>query len=124
MPRVAGLVAWAGDNDHIGVIRCEALGKGIIPLREAFQVILIQPKQVTTANGFPTEQSADGFVRLRREGKNLFCAYGRDGKQWTEFLPDKVEWNDTLKVGVYAKHFTNTPFEVTFDQYTLTLPKK
>jgi hypothetical protein len=128
LPRAAGLVAWSGDNDHVGIARFESLSRGAAPgglqVRDGFQSILTHPRGVRIASGSPEDQADAGYVRLKRAGKMVTGAYSRDGKDWTEFLPDEVEWKGDVKVGVYVKHFTDAPFAVTFDEYTLITPKK
>ncbi len=129
LPSTAGLVAWVDDKHHVGVVRCESLGKGKKPgtleIREMFQAMLTEPQRFCTApEESPREQAGAAFLRLRREGNHLTGGYSRDGKEWTDFLPDEAEWQETLNVGVYVKHSRDTPFEVTFDEYKVTVPKK
>src|SRR5262245_48300503 len=116
LPRAAGLVAWSGEKDHIGMMRCEELAldaAGEVRVREAFQNIFTHGLGIRTALGLPTDHADAGYVRLTRAGSALTGAYSHDGKKWTEFLADEVEWPQTVKVGVYVKHFTNAPFDVT-----------
>ncbi|MCI0703325.1 MAG: DUF1349 domain-containing protein [Planctomycetia bacterium] len=131
-PRVAGLVIWSSVKDHFGMIRHEELTRPPanqapvkqLSVHEAFQSILTHPAGVRMSGGELKGSSNSAFLRVKRSGKSVTAAYSRDGKEWTEFLADEVEWKDTVKVGVYAKHFSDTPFEATFDEYTLTVPKK
>ena len=74
--------------------------------------------------GGPKGEPEAAFVRLKREGQDVTTAYSRDGKEWFEFNVWTVAWSDTVKVGVVAENGNNTPFNVTFDQYTLMQPKK
>jgi len=121
-PRAAGLFAWSGDGDHFGLMRCEEYPKA--GPTEAFRTILTQPGRVRTSAGALPRPGEAAYLRLKRAGSVVTGAYSRDGKEWTEFLPDEVEWTGPVKVGVYAKHFSDAALDVTFDEYTLTVPKK
>ena len=45
-------------------------------------------------------------------------------KKWEDFDPRDVAWGARVKVGVVAENNLGVPVEVTFDQYTLSQPKK
>lgn len=121
LPRTAGLVAWAGEKDHAAVFRCEGLAKGQVI--DEFRAVLTHLVGVRIAAAH-AERSDAGYLRMRRAGKVVTGSYSGDGKEWTDFLPDDVEWPATVKVGVYAKHLTDVQFDAVFDEYTLTVPKK
>lgn len=127
-PRVAGLVVWQGEKDHLGLMRYEALdlagNDGKADAKECFRTILTYPKAVATSTGRLDDSGDAAFLRVRRDGQALTSAYSRDGKEWTEFAADHVEWGRTVKVGIYVKHFVSSPFETTFDNYTLIVGKK
>ena len=74
--------------------------------------------------GGPKGEPEAAFVRLKREGQEVTTAYSRDGKEWFEFNVWTVAWSDTVKIGVVAENGCNAPFNVTFDKYSLTQPKK
>jgi regulation of enolase protein 1 (concanavalin A-like superfamily) len=71
--------------------------------------------------GTPTGKA---FVRLKREGQKVTAGWSRDGKAWKDFDPQDVAWGAKVKVGVVAENNLGVPVEVTFDQYSLTQPKK
>jgi|GEM_PF-7049283 len=126
-PRVAGVVVWVDEKNHFAMFRCEELANRLVgkqEVREAFQSILTHPRTVRTSTGQLQNSGNAAFLRVKRIGKLVFGAYSRDGKKWNEFIPDDVEWGDTVKVGVYVKHFSETAFETVFDQYTLAATKK
>lgn len=127
-PRVAGLVVWSGDKDHFGAIRCETQVKGPgawrMIVREAFQSVFTYPKGMRISNGELGDPAGAARLRVVRTGTTVSAAFSRDGAEWTDLSTDEVGWERTVKVGVYAKHFTGEPFEATFDEYTLTVPKK
>ena len=60
---------------------------------------------------------------MKREGGTFVAEWGRDGKTWDQY-ETKPGWGQKVKVGVVVENMFKTPFTVTFDQYTLTQPKK
>jgi regulation of enolase protein 1 (concanavalin A-like superfamily) len=64
-----------------------------------------------------------GHLRAERRGKTVECSYSTDGKKWTPLGSYTTEWPDAIKVGVVAENGFKAPFEVAFDQYTLTPAK-
>jgi hypothetical protein len=128
LPRVAGLAVWSGDKDHFGMIRCEERVKGVAPgqflVRDAFQSILTHPTGMRTSNGEPGDSAGEALLRVERAGNSVRGAFSRDGKKWTDLSAEEVDWKGMVKVGVYVKHFTDAPFEATFDEYKLTVAKK
>ncbi|MBA4062147.1 MAG: hypothetical protein C0501_00245 [Isosphaera sp.] len=121
----AGLVAWASDEGYCQVLREERVLNG--ESREAFERLLWVRKTPKAAVGgiSPAGQKPPdaAFLRLARDGKTLKSAHSRDGKGWTEHGAVEVGWG-AVKVGVMAENGYKAPFEVTFDEYTLTVPKK
>ena len=128
LPRAAGLVAWSGDKDHVGMIRHESVTRGAVPgtlrVREGFQTIWTHSQGVRLSSGVASSDEDAAYLMLQRVGTRLTGAHGRDGKEWTEFLADEVGWKGTVKVGVYVAHFSDAPFLVTFDEYKLTIHAK
>lgn len=120
--RAAGLVVWASEKEHLFLARVEWVsGKP----KESFYL------RYTSETGRASEcdnqdpVANSGFLRLECRGGKISGGYSRDGKEWTAFLLDKaLKTTEPLKVGVFATHATDDPFEATFDQYTLTAPKK
>jgi hypothetical protein len=115
-----GLVAWESDQKHFGVWLC---GGGVNGIREAiwgFHRTATEQRSMIVGLGAPTGKA---FVRLKREGQKVTAGWSRDGKQWKED-PQDVAWGAKVKVGVVAENNLGVPVEVTFDQYSLTQPKK
>jgi len=117
-----GLVAWESDARFLVIRRAGGLtigdSEGIITHHAApVPVTSIQ----TFGNAKPTESA---FIRLKREGKKVAASWSRDAKTWKEFEPVEVGWRSRVKVGIVAENTLGTPVELTFDQYSLTLPKK
>lgn len=128
LPAGVGLFAWSGDGDHVGVVRCEAAagipGKNAIVVREEFQTVFTHALGVRTATGELPNTTDSAYVRLTRKGAVVRGAYSRDGAAWTELPPDEVDWKEVVTVGVYAAHALEEPFDVTFDEYAVTVPVK
>jgi regulation of enolase protein 1 (concanavalin A-like superfamily) len=120
--RVAGLVIWSADTDYITAARTEWVNG---TAREMFCLFHRIGEGDTAESDNQDPVANSGFLRLERRGERITGSYSRDGKDWTAFL-QKRKFNATgpLKVGVFAKHATEAPFEATFDQYTLTVAKK
>jgi regulation of enolase protein 1 (concanavalin A-like superfamily) len=92
--------------------------------RDTFQAILIHPPGSRITNGELEGATDAAFLRITRVGKEVRGARSRDGKKWTDLTTEEVNWPEVVKVGVYVKHHTDAPFEVIFDEYKLTKPKK
>jgi hypothetical protein len=118
-----GLVAWADHGDHIAVGRSESV-KGRFRWGEGFHLVYTFPGSVRTSDVREPKPDEAAFVRLKRQGKTVMAGRSRDGKAWTDFLPDETGWGNKLKVGVYAKNLSASAVVVAFDRYSLTLPKK
>jgi regulation of enolase protein 1 (concanavalin A-like superfamily) len=114
--RMAGLVVWAESNNYLGLARVGNCGCSV-------QLFYTHPNGVRGAETRFTAAPAEIFLRLKRVDATVTSGYSLDGKKWKDFFPDDVEWGDTIRVGVYAKNHSGAPFEATFDEYTLTVPK-
>lgn len=123
MPRVAGLVAWVNDENHIGFIRGQDMSSG--RSRERFcQMHRVAQSGRTVVSDLKAARGDAAYLRLKRCGNAVTGSYSRDGKAWTEFLPDEVDWKGAVKVGVYARNLSDEPLTVVFSGYTLARPKK
>jgi regulation of enolase protein 1 (concanavalin A-like superfamily) len=116
-----GLVAWESEKEHLVIRRC---GGAVNGYPEA-----VWSHHVTTAGTTDSVLELDkpaesAFLRLKREGKKAIVGWSRDGKAWKEFEPADVAWGAKVKVGVVAENCLDVPMEITFDQYSLTQPKK
>jgi hypothetical protein len=116
-----GLLAWAGKDDYVVVRRCAVSTNGVAESFWGSQQIGIL--NTTTVQDMAKPESA-GFVRLKREGDKVIAGWSRDAKTWEEFDAREVDWGDKVKVGIVAENIFQVPFEVTFDRYELTQPKK
>lgn len=113
--RAAGLVAWAESNNFLVLARTG---------RHGVHLSYTHPEGVRVGDASAGGDAAELFLRFRREGGYVTSGHSPDGKKWTDFFPDAVEWGDTVKVGVYAKNLHDDPYEVVFDEYKLTVSKK
>jgi regulation of enolase protein 1 (concanavalin A-like superfamily) len=120
--RAAGLVIWVSEKEYLVLARTEWVnGKA-----EELFYLSHKTESGNTAEGDNQNPVAEsGFVRLERRGERITGSYNRDGKEWTQFIiTPKLKAPGPVKVGVYATHATDSPFEVIFDHYSLTVPKK
>ncbi len=120
--RAAGLVVWVSEKEHLVLARVEWVnGKA----KEMFYLSYKGESGHTSEGDNQDPVANSGFVRLERRGEQVSGSYSRDGKEWTKFLFTKtLKTAEPIKVGVYATHATDGPFEATFDQYSLSVPKK
>lgn len=120
--RVAGVGVWVGEKEHLGVARVEktALERRAV----ALQTIYTHPDGIRTAQAGASHIEEAVFLRLVRDGRKITTWGSRDGKEWAELDTEEVEWPAAVRVGVYAKNVAGEAFTATFDQYTLTQPKK
>lgn len=65
-----------------------------------------------------------GFVRLVRAGSAVTVGGSWDGETWINHPPVEVPWGPTVRLGLVAENTSGFRAEVTFDQFTLTQPKK
>lgn len=118
-----GLVAWESEAGFFAVQLANGQVNGN---REAIwgqHSTATEWQTLVKGLGTPTGKA---FVRLKREGQKVTAGWSRDGKQWKDFDagPQDVTWGPKVKVGVVAENNLGVPVEVTFDQYSLTQPKK
>jgi regulation of enolase protein 1 (concanavalin A-like superfamily) len=120
--RVAGLVVWAEETDYIVAVRTEWVNGSA---KEMFCLFHQIGKGHTAECDNQDPVANSGFIRLERRGERITGSYSRDGKDWTAFIQkQKFHATGRIKVGVFATHATDRPFEALFDQYSLTVPKK
>jgi hypothetical protein len=115
-PRVAGVLAWSESDNHITLVRAGDRGSSV-------QLSFTHPNGARGAEAAFDAPPAELLLRLRRVGATVTSGYSLDGKKWTDFFPDGVEWGQTIRVGVYAKNLSDAPFEAAFSASTLTVPK-
>lgn len=74
------------------------------------------------------KETAGGAVHLRvaRAGKAVTVAHSFDGKGWTETAveAEKAAFPDEVAVAVFLAHNTRQKLQATFEQFTVTQPKK
>ncbi|MCU0702625.1 MAG: hypothetical protein MUF18_01385 [Fimbriiglobus sp.] len=64
------------------------------------------------------------YLRRNRRGEEFTCAKSLDGKTWSSMFgtAQNLPGVGAVVVGPVAVHNTNTKYDVTFDEYTLTSP--
>jgi regulation of enolase protein 1 (concanavalin A-like superfamily) len=123
----AGLIAWVAEYAYVQVLRREETEeKG---RKEHFESDIRlgddRGSGTGTLRSDREKAVAAAFLQLRREGQTITVAHSRDGKRWTEFKTQKdLRWPDRVKIGVIAKNGYKDPFEATFDEFSVTQPKK
>ena len=116
-----GIVAWESDKSYLVARRTGGKVNG--SAETIWSHVIYETQTIATIQG--VEKRADAaFVRLKREGNKAIVGRSRDGKAWKDFVPFDVAWSDKIKVGVVAENCLGEPVEITFDQYSLTQPKK
>lgn len=121
-----GLVAWVSDEENCQVLRREQDVNGK-PREKFVRCLRLRNYTGVSVGGIgPAVQDWPdaGYLRLTRDGKKLRAAHSRDGKEWKEHDAVEAGWGGKVKVGLIAENGYNAPFEVTFDEYKLTVPKK
>jgi regulation of enolase protein 1 (concanavalin A-like superfamily) len=114
--RAGGLLAWVDGKEYVQVLRAD------YDYQETFWQHNNAPGRTTiTILKNPAER---GYVRLKREGKKLIGAFSQDNKTWREFKEEEISWGEKIQVGVFAENASGAAFEVIFDEYMLTVPKK
>jgi regulation of enolase protein 1 (concanavalin A-like superfamily) len=118
-----GLLAWESEDAYLAVRRCGGQvavggeGESIFRTYVTKDAIRVSGKRFAK----PGEWA---FIRLKREGNKVTAGGSRDGKKWGEFDSENVNWGAKIKVGVIAENSLDVPVEITFDQYSLSQPKK
>ena len=118
----------------VGRLGRVGIGKGHIVLRRCAGEVNRNPEAIWIQNNTakydqliiqglakPAEMA---FVRLQRTGDKITAGWSEDGTKWTSRDPIEVTWGAKVQVGVVAENCIGVPVEITFDQYSLTQPKK
>jgi regulation of enolase protein 1 (concanavalin A-like superfamily) len=116
-----GVLAWESDKEYLVIRRC---GGAVDGSREAMWSHHMTGTASRLSIQEPEKQAESAYLRLKREGKKVATGWSRDGKAWKELDSVDVAWGAKVKVGVVAENCLGVPVEITFDQYSLTLPKK
>ncbi len=120
----AGLLLWVDSGTYIRLERAQIrIGEehGVYPsweLRLAGKPL----RMGTSGEGALSGTSAT--VRIIRTGNKVTGAVSEDGKEWTQLDPLIVKLPEKVQIGVVAGHNTMTPFEATFEKFTLTPAEK
>jgi hypothetical protein len=119
-----GLIAWAGDDDHVRVVRREHTSNG--QPEEWFgrfpPYLGGKGERIAYSSGQLPGEAA--YLRLERRGDKITSGHSRDRSAWYEFAAVAVKWGEKVRVGVVAENGYNAPFAAEFDEYTLTVHKK
>lgn len=116
-----GLVAWESDTAYYLVRRCGGEVNGNREAAWSHHVAADAHASAVQGLGKPAESA---LVRLKRTGKQVTAGWSRDGKEWTDFHSTDVAWGAKVQVGVIAENCLDKTAEITFDEYSLTVPKK
>jgi regulation of enolase protein 1 (concanavalin A-like superfamily) len=118
-----GLLAWESEKAYLVVRRAGGIvigpGEG-----ETLFCSHATPNSIEFSGQGLGKPAGSAFIRMRREGNKVVVGSSRDGKTWKELKPKDVAWNAKMKVGVIAENTLDMPVVITFDQYSLTRPKK
>jgi regulation of enolase protein 1 (concanavalin A-like superfamily) len=116
-----GLVAWESDKRFMILRRS---GGDVNGESEAIFLHHNTNDRVGMTVAPVGERGESAYLRLKREGKKIVPSWTRDGKSWKRVSAYDCVWADKIKVGIIAENTLGTPVEITFDQYSLTQPKK
>jgi len=119
---IEGLVVFADFGEHIVLGRELLFNNGTT--HEIIHLVYSYDGTTRRAHNESREPREAAFLRMKREGTQVSTAFSRDGKEWTEFFADGIDWKGALKVGVYAKNLKGEAFTAVFDQYALMQTKK
>jgi regulation of enolase protein 1 (concanavalin A-like superfamily) len=115
-----GLLAWESHQKYMVIQYCSGNVNG--NTEAIWSNHISEAENLMTVQGFG-EPTKTAFVRLKREGDKVTPGWSLDGKKWKDFKEAKVNWGAKVKVGLVAENCLEVPVEITFDQYSLTLPK-
>ena len=117
-----GLLASDATGARIAVCRCE---RSSANCRSEFTASWFVPPGLGGAMGASAnENRGRGWVKLVRTGPTVRYGIRREAGEWQMFEPVTVGWTGPVEVGVFAENTTGVRAEVTFDNYSLTQPKK
>jgi regulation of enolase protein 1 (concanavalin A-like superfamily) len=116
-----GLVAWESEKAYLFVRRSGGEANGLRESVWCHQVLGTENSLRWKGLGKPGESA---FLRLKRDGNKVVAGWSRDGKAWKDFEAAEVAWGAKVRVGVAAENCLGMPVEITFDEYSLTQPKK
>jgi regulation of enolase protein 1 (concanavalin A-like superfamily) len=116
-----GLVVWLDDESYLTLTREERENDGAPG--EYIRSEWCHKGSIRGTSDYSAPQRS-GYLRVERWEKGLTCRHSRDGKKWAPLGSYAMEWGAALKVGVLAENGFKEPFEVAFDEYTLTLTKE
>lgn len=116
-----GLVVWRDDAHALTLTREERASDGT---PDEYFRSECHTKGSVSGSADATAPGKSGYLRVLRWEKGLVCSYSLDGKKWKPLGSYVAEWGETLKVGVVAENGFKGPFEVAFDEYTLTPTKE
>lgn len=119
--RSGALVAWESDKQHVVIRRCAG---NIDGNREPVWTRLTADGKLTECITDTRRPGEAAFLRIRRDDNTVAAAWSRDGELWRAFGSFEVAWGAKVKVGIAAENGLGTPTEITFDRYSLTVPKK
>lgn len=123
----AGLIVWASDDDHLRLVR-QAHTSDKAPEEQFSQYLPHLGDSTGKIHTYVPGSERAGtaaVLRLERTGKKVTCLVTRDGvNEDYKFGAVEVGWGETVKVGVVAENGYPAPFEATFDEYAVTVPKK
>lgn len=116
-----GLVVWRDDEHALTLTREESAGERTVD--EYFRSECHNNGSVS-GSADAVAPGKSGYLRVTRWEKGFVCSYSLDGKKWKPLGSYVAKWDETLKVGVFAENGFKAPFEVAFDEYTLTPTKE
>jgi hypothetical protein len=120
-PSGGGLVVWDGADNFSVASRDERPANGEAAGVFCFERHSPKGSQAAARHLTPGDSA---YLRITRAGQKAVAEYSEDGKKWRELHTVEVAWGETVKVGVFAHTRNKKGFMATFDEYTLTTPKK
>lgn len=122
-----GLLLWADDKNYIRFeqARMDALD-GTVTNYVSYELFKggEWSRAGSTQDGELDPAKPTRF-RLARKGAAVTGAFSTDdGKTWTDLPALALDLKAKAQVGVVANHNTDTPFTATFEDFTVTPPKK
>jgi regulation of enolase protein 1 (concanavalin A-like superfamily) len=113
----AGILIWQDPKNYVRLELAADLRKGKCIPYANFE--LRQAGRLLVSRGFKIEDGSS-YLRLQRQGAEIYGAVSSDGDHWTSFPPMDANLASRVKVGVVAVNSSSKPLKAEFATFQLT----